>query len=271
MVIRFNHIWRRVAVISSWMFRIQVIGKEVWEGLWEGVWERQIGTTRSILNNILNYFKGRLDTSSPHTFFYGVMAIINSRPLTCQTLNDPKSLEPITPNHLLTMKNKIIFPPPGNFVREDIYARTRRRKVQYLAEQFWGKWREEYLLRQKWSVPKRNLKIGDIVIVQHETSRNEWPFGKNQAQNQAESRIKSESKSESRGQNQSEVRIKLGVKSSEKERNNSQLSIIERPIQKVVLLLEGADPNYGSFESFTVAPLSVISWNYSWSCESSLR
>ena len=95
--------------------------------------------------------------------------------------------------------------------------------------------------------------------MQHETSRNEWPFGKNQAQNQAESRIKSESKSESRGQNQSEVRIKLGVKSSEKERNNSQLSIIERPIQKVVLLLEGADPNYGSFESFTVAPLSVIS------------
>ena len=200
-----------------------------------GVWERQIRTTRSILNNILNDFKGRLDTSSLRTFFYEVMAIINSRPLTCQTLNDPKSLEPLTPNHLLTMKNKLISPPPGNFVQEDIYARKRWRKVQYLAEQFWGRWRKEYLLtlnsRQKWSVPRRNLKIGDIVIVQQETSRNEWPLGKIM-----------ETTPDKDGLVRS-VRIKLGVKSSEKERNNSQSSVIERPIQKVVLLLEGADPN----------------------------
>ena len=200
-----------------------------------GVWERQIRTTRSILNNILNDFKGRLDTSSLRTFFYEVMAIINSRPLTCQTLNDPKSLEPLTPNHLLTMKNKLISPPPGNFVQEDIFARKRWRKVQYLAEQFWGRWRKEYLLtlnsRQKWSVPRRNLKIGDIVIVQQETSRNEWPLGKIM-----------ETTPDKDGLVRS-VRIKLGVKSSEKERNNSQSSVIERPIQKVVLLLEGADPN----------------------------
>ena len=39
-----------------------------------GVWERQIRTTRSILNNILNDFKGSLDTSSLCTFFYEVMA-----------------------------------------------------------------------------------------------------------------------------------------------------------------------------------------------------
>ena len=84
---------------------------------WGGVWERQIRTTRSILNTILNEYKGRLDTSSLRTFLYEVMAIINSRPLTCQCLNDPKSLEPLTPNHLLTMKNKTLLPPPGNFVK----------------------------------------------------------------------------------------------------------------------------------------------------------
>ena len=74
---------------------------------WGGVWERQIRTTSSILNTILNEYKGRLDTSSLRTFLYEVyevMAIINSQPLTCQCLNDQKS-----PNHLLRMKNKILF------------------------------------------------------------------------------------------------------------------------------------------------------------------
>ena len=142
----------------------------------EGVWERQIRTTRSSLNSVLNDYHGRLDTSSLRTFLYEVMAIMNSRPLTYQSLNDPKSLEPLTPNHLLSMKNKTLLPPPGNFVQEEIYARKRWRKAQFLAEQFWSRWRKENLInlnsRQKWFQPKRNLKIGDIVIVQQEVPRN---------------------------------------------------------------------------------------------------
>ena len=88
---------------------------------WGGVWERQIRTTRSILNNALNDYKGRLDTSSLRTFLYEVMAIINSRQLTCQCLNDPKSLKPLTPNHVLTMKKNTLFPPLGKFVKEEVY------------------------------------------------------------------------------------------------------------------------------------------------------
>ena len=94
-----------------------------------GVWEKQIRTTRGILNSVLNDYKGRLGTSSLRTFLYEVMAIINSRPLTYQCQNDPKSLEPLTPNHLLTMKNKALLPAPGNFVKEEIYAGKRCRKV----------------------------------------------------------------------------------------------------------------------------------------------
>jgi len=149
---------------------------------WRGVWERQIRTTRSILNIILRDYKARLNTASLRTFLYKVMAIINSRPLTYQCLNDPKSLEPLTPNHLLTMKSKTLLPPPGNFVKEKVYARKRWRRVQYLAEKFWCRWRKEYLINlnstQKWFTPKRNLKIGDVVIVQDDVPRNEWPLGK---------------------------------------------------------------------------------------------
>ena len=92
-----------------------------------------------------------------------------------------KESEPLTPNHLLTMKNKTLLPPPGNFVKEEVYVQKRWRKVQFLAEQFWSRWWKDYLLsvnpRQKWFRPKRNLKIGNIVIVQ-EVLRNKWPLGK---------------------------------------------------------------------------------------------
>ena len=111
-----------------------------------GVWERQIRTIRSVLTSILDQFPGRLYSASLRTFLYESMAIVNSRPLTTDTLNDPKSPEPLTPNHLLTMKTKVVLPPSGNFVKEDMYARKRLRRVQYLANQFWNRWRKEYLL-----------------------------------------------------------------------------------------------------------------------------
>lgn len=88
-----------------------------------GVWERQIRTVRSILSVTLSLSSGRLNDASLRTFFYEAMAIVNSRPLTVDNLHDPKSLEPLTPNHLLTMKSVTTLPPPGKFIKEDMYAR----------------------------------------------------------------------------------------------------------------------------------------------------
>lgn len=50
---------------------------------------------------------------------------VNSRQLTTQNLNDPCGPEPLMPNHLLTTKSTIALPPPGKFVKEDVYARKR--------------------------------------------------------------------------------------------------------------------------------------------------
>lgn len=55
-----------------------------------GIWERQIPTVRSVLSGILLQSAGQLSTSSLRTFLYEVMAIVNSRPLTVENLNDPK-------------------------------------------------------------------------------------------------------------------------------------------------------------------------------------
>ncbi|KAL7877241.1 hypothetical protein SRHO_G00038840 [Serrasalmus rhombeus] len=148
-----------------------------------GAWERQIWTIRSVLTSILDQSSNRLDTSSLRTYFYEVMAIINSRPLTAHLLNDPMGPQPLSPNHILTMKSSIILPPPGKFEREDLYLRKRWRKVQHLANEFWSRWRKEYLLnlqpRQKWQRKRRNAKVNDIVIVQDDTApRTEWKLAK---------------------------------------------------------------------------------------------
>ncbi|XP_062865019.1 uncharacterized protein LOC134326790 [Trichomycterus rosablanca] len=78
-----------------------------------GVWERQIKTVRNVLNATLLLSSGRLTDSSLRTFLYEAMAIINNRPLTVDNLNSPNSLEPLTPNHLITMKSITALPPPA--------------------------------------------------------------------------------------------------------------------------------------------------------------
>ena len=114
------------------------------------------------------------------------------------------------------------------FCQQEIYARKRWRKVQFLAEQFWSRWRKEYLInlnsRQKCFQPKRNLKIGDIVIVQEEVPRNEWPLGKI-----------TDTSTDQKGLVRS-MKIKLGSRNPQKKGNDTNSHIIERPVQKVVLL-----------------------------------
>lgn len=106
-----------------------------------GIWERQIRTIRSVLTSILEQSAKQLDCSSLRMFLYEVMEVVNSRPLTTDHLNDSSIPEPLTPNHILTMKSTIISPPPGRFVKEDLYLRKRWRRVQLLANSFWARWK----------------------------------------------------------------------------------------------------------------------------------
>ena len=77
-----------------------------------GVWERQIRSVRNIISTLLSQLGTQLDDESLRTFMCEAAGIVNSRPLTPGSLNDPLSDEPLTPNHLLTMKSKIVLPPP---------------------------------------------------------------------------------------------------------------------------------------------------------------
>ena len=143
-----------------------------------GVWERQIKTTRKVLAGLMEEYGHCLDEESFRTLMCEVEAIINSRPLTTVP-GEPNDLEPLSPNHILTTKSTVILPPPGKFQSCDVYMRRRWRRVQYLANLFWSRWKKEYLVvmqeRQKWQHPQRNLVEGDVMIIREENvPRNAW-------------------------------------------------------------------------------------------------
>lgn len=192
--------------------------------------EGQIRTVRNVLNATLCQYLGRLDDSSLQTLFYEAMAIVNSRPLTVNGVNDPTSLEPLTPNHLILMKSKIALPPPGKFEKEDVYATKRWRRVQCLVEQFWSRWKREYVMnistRQKWHTTWRSLKVDDLVIIREDTPRNQWHLGRV---------IETTKGSDGLVRR---VKVLVGERTSAKQDCPTKPLIMERPIQKLVLLLE---------------------------------
>lgn len=109
---------------------------------------------------------------------------------------------------------------------EKVFAVKRWRRVQYLTEQFWSRWRKEYLLniskRQKWHVPRRNIKENDIVIIKEDViPRCHWRLGR------VVETMKGDDGLVRR------VKVQMGDGNLTQRR-----SLIERPVQKVVVLIE---------------------------------
>ena len=200
-----------------------------------GVWERQIRTARSVLNSLLVSQGTQLDDECLRTLMCETANIVNSRPLTLVTLNDPTAPEPITPNHLLTMKSNFVLPPPGEFQEADKYARKRWKRVQYLADLFWQRWRHEFLAQQqerkKWTKTRRNMQKNDVVlIVDDSLPRCQWKLGKIvEPHVDADGLVR-------------KVKLQVGdptVTATGKPRPSAKF--MERPIHKLVLIVEGCD------------------------------
>ena len=197
-----------------------------------GVWERQIRSVRSVLRVLLDGHGKQLDDESLHTFFVETESIVNSRPLTSENTVD---LTPLSPNNLLTMKSSVVLPPPGNFDKPDLYSRKRWRRVQYLANQFWSQWRKRFLLslqqRQKWSRPKKNLMVGDVVLlVEENIPRNKWQLARVVETYPESDRLARK------------VKVLVATQSLDKNgKRCEEMSCLERPIHKLVLLLSNEE------------------------------
>lgn len=122
-----------------------------------GSWECMIGVSRRILDAmLLQQGKAKLTHEVLVTLMSEVTAIVNSRPLTAVSIY-PEHSEILTPAMLLAQK--AATPPviPGHFDDRDLF-RAQWRRVQYLANVFWGRWKKEFLSGlqscRKWRTPK---------------------------------------------------------------------------------------------------------------------
>ncbi|XP_059842883.1 uncharacterized protein LOC132403497 [Hypanus sabinus] len=111
------------------------------------------------------------------TLMAEVTAIINAQSF-LPVSSDPENPFILSPSTLLTQKAGAP-PPPGDFSDKDLYTKQWR-QVQALANQFWPRWRQKYLpllqQRQKWTEPRRNLQVGDLVLLRDkQVARNSWP------------------------------------------------------------------------------------------------
>jgi len=190
-----------------------------------GFYERLIRSIRKVFNALLNCQNVKLYDEELLTLMCEVECVLNNRPLT-DVPDDPRNVA-LTPNHLLLLNAGITF-PPGLFNKDESYVKRRWRQVQYLVEQFWSRWRREYLVllqqRQKWFVETVPHKIGDLVlVVDLNMPRNQWPLGRIVAvETSKDGKVRSAS-----------VRISKCINFMFK---GFETTVIDRPIVKLILL-----------------------------------
>lgn len=153
-----------------------------------GVWERLIGMTKLVLKKVLG--RALVTYVELSTLLCEVESVINDRPLT--HVSGDLSDEPLTPSHLLHgcrikgLRNcgfnieDLSDPSVG----EKPLFTKREKRLRYLLDKFWGKWREEYLksLRERdRNLIKSNhtkISVGDIVLIHDDKPRSGWNMGR---------------------------------------------------------------------------------------------
>lgn len=146
-----------------------------------GCWERLIGVASRILKGmLLRSDSNRLPHEVLTTLMAEVMAILNARPL-IPVSTDPDNPTILTPAMILTQKMTPVTAPPGDFNHKDLH-KNQFKQVQCLAESFWKRWRQEYLVslqkRHKWTDDKPSIQVDDVVLMKDSQAKwNDWPIG----------------------------------------------------------------------------------------------
>ena len=149
-----------------------------------GVWERKIGAIKAVLNSTLKLTgKRNLSRDELGTLLQEATCVVNNTPL-WSVSSSPDDPCPLSPANLITLKDVPNPPSLDEFSKDDMleYGRRRWRRIAYLSEQFWLRWKQNYLQnlqeRKRWKAPNHNINLGDIVLLRGKTKRNEWPMGR---------------------------------------------------------------------------------------------
>ena len=169
----------------KWSFNLE---KAPW---WGGVFERMVRSTKRCLRKMIGRAKFSFDELL--TAVTEVEAIINSQPLSYVTPEDLE--EPLTPSHLLVGRRVLSLPDDLSYRGEitdtefELTPNSISRRVKYLnnvLNQFWRRWRNEYLLElrnthrhNQGSSDEVEIAIGDLVLVHDESQpRGFWRLAK---------------------------------------------------------------------------------------------
>ena len=144
-----------------------------------GVFETMIKAAKRAIFAIMN--NADVNDEELLTTFTGAESLINSRPLTYQSIN-PEDDIPLTPNHFLQGQIGGKFAPE---VDEEVSGKPKKRwrRIQELTRQFWHRWMCEWVpslsSRKKRYRSQKKLQIGDIVLlVSSENPQAHWPLGR---------------------------------------------------------------------------------------------
>ena len=149
-----------------------------------GAWERKIGSVRRVMEASLSIVSNKcLSRDEFCTLLAEAGAIVNNTPLWANP-NHPDEPVPLSPAMILTMRDSQSPVGLEQFSESDLlsYGAKRYKRVQYLADQFWDRWRKEFLTtltrRHKWKTVKQCITKGDLVLVRDKSvPRNSWPMG----------------------------------------------------------------------------------------------
>ena len=148
-----------------------------------GVWERKVSAVKSVLYNVIAMNPSvHFSREEFGTWLQEAASIVNSTPY-AEVSEDPNDPLPISPQNLLTLResndSNLEKVDPGDV---HAYGRLRWKRVQVLADEFWRKWKADYLQnlqsRNKWHRPSPNLKVDDVVLLRQESPRLCWPMGR---------------------------------------------------------------------------------------------
>ena len=128
-----------------------------------------------------------LNLNELNTLLAEAAQLVNERPIGLKP-NESVDSAYLSPNSLLLGKNsdRICsgpFLPPGELSDNPASLKTRFLLVQAITDQYWRNWMKIYfptlVIRQKWHVERRNLRVGDIRVIYDKTAfRGEWRMAK---------------------------------------------------------------------------------------------